>query len=115
MLRSKFEELEELEGRCPMPRPRQFYVYILTNKSCTTLYTGVTNDIVRRLAEHRESVDDGAFTTRYKTHRLVYLEEHPRALDAIAREKSVKLMSRRRKRRMIEEQNPEWRDLAADW
>ena len=89
---------------------RRFFVYVLTNRLCSVLYVGVTNDLARRVLEHREGTGS-AFTARYRTHRLVYVEEHARVLDAIAREKSLKRMPRPRKRRLIESQNPEWLDL----
>jgi len=90
-----------------------YYVYILSSRS-RNLYTGVTNNIARRVAEHREGIIPG-FTSRYRIHRLVYVEPfgHPSA--AIAREKQIKGWLRARKIALIEEQNPAWDDLAAGW
>lgn len=77
------------------------------------LYVGVTNDLGRRVAEHRAG-EGGAFTRRYRVHRLVYMEEHPDVRDAIARGKTIKGWTRARKVALVEDSNPEWRDLAAD-
>lgn len=89
---------------------RAYWVYILTNRS-ETLYTGMTNDLVRRLAEHRAGA---GFTGRYAIHRLVYAEEYPTAADAIAREKQIKGWTRARKVALVNGANPRWRDLAPD-
>ena len=87
-----------------------YYVYILASRKNGTLYVGVTNDIVRRATEHREGAIDG-FTKKYRVHRLVYLEEHDRVLDAITREKTLKRWRRAWKTALIEKDNPDWRDL----
>ncbi len=84
------------------------WVYILTNRS-GTLYTGVTNDVARRLAEHAAG---SGFTSRYAIDRLVYVEEHPRAVDAIAREKQIKGWRREKKVALINAANPGWTDLS---
>jgi len=89
---------------------RSFTVYILTNSTHSTLYTGFTNNLGRRLAEHRSG--SRGFTGRYRLCKLVYFEEHSTALDAIAREKQIKAGSRRKKIELIESTNPEWKDLA---
>jgi putative endonuclease len=93
--------------------PRTYYVYILTNRS-RTLYVGVTNDIVRRVAQHRTG-RGSRFTRRYAIHRLVFVEATSRVRDAIAREKQIKRWSRRKRLTLIEEQNPTWGDLAEGW
>ncbi|WP_412068758.1 GIY-YIG nuclease family protein [Rubrivirga sp. IMCC43871] len=90
---------------------RAYWVYILASQG-RTLYVGVTNDLARRVAEHRAGTP-GAFTTRYRVTRLVYCEEHPSARDAIAREKALKGWRRERKLALIEAHNPAWADLAA--
>ena len=92
---------------------RSYYVYILTNRS-GTLYVGVTNDLERRLQEHRTG-KAGAFTTRYKLDRLVYIEESNDVRAAIAREKQLKGWTRKRKIALFTEVNPRWLDLSADW
>ncbi len=86
------------------------YTYILTNKYNTVLYIGVTNDIRRRYFEHLYKVNDG-FTSRYNLDRLVYYECFEHKNDAIAREKSLKGKTRQKKIALIEEMNPEWKNL----
>jgi len=92
---------------------RSYYVYILTNAS-RTLYTGVTNDLERRVLEHKRKLIPG-FTRRYNLTRLVYFEEFGDIRDAIAREKQIKGWLRARKVALIEATNPTWKDLSADW
>jgi putative endonuclease len=87
-----------------------YWTYILCNKPHGTLYVGITNDLVRRGYEHREGVVEG-FTKRYAIKRLVYSEEHATALDAIAREKTLKRWPRAWKIALIERTNPNWDDL----
>ncbi len=91
---------------------RQFYVYILASKS-RVLYVGVTNNIHRRVAEHRQA--HFGFTARYHVHRLVYVELTTDVRAAINREKQLKRWPRSRKRALIERDNPGWKDLAVDW
>ena len=83
-------------------------VYILTNRNKSVLYTGVTDNLPRRLDEHR-SCNPGTFTTRYAVHHLIYFEEYDRITDAIFREKQIKNMSRAKKNALISEFNPTWR------
>ena len=90
-----------------------YYVYIMTNNS-GTLYTGVTNDLERRVAEHR-SKQGAAFTTKYQINRLMYYEAVSSINDAIAREKQIKSWRRRKKIDLIASFNPRWKDLAGDW
>ena len=92
---------------------RRFYVYMLSNNS-HTIYVGVTNDVQRRLWEHRQKRAD-SFTRDYNITMLVYLEEYARADDAIAREKQLKNWRREKKVWLIEQENPNWLDLAHDW
>jgi putative endonuclease len=91
---------------------RTYYVYIMASRS-RVLYTGVTNNIVRRVNEHKQHVNPG-FTSRYRVTRLVYFEEFRYILSAIAREKQIKGWRRSRKVELIEGRNPRWRDLARD-
>jgi putative endonuclease len=91
---------------------RTYYVYIMSSLS-RTLYTGVTNDIERRVFEHKEG-QPGSFTARYKVNRLVYFEEFDDIIEAIAREKEVKKMARRQKIKLIESMNPDWHDLGLE-
>ncbi|UWU80110.1 GIY-YIG nuclease family protein [Bradyrhizobium huanghuaihaiense] len=87
-----------------------YYVYILASKKHGTLYIGVTNDLVRRVYEHRTKAVPG-FTTRYGVNKLVLFEIYDDAAVAIAREKELKKWRRDWKTRLIEEQNPNWDDL----
>lgn len=89
---------------------RQYYVYILTNRHNGVLYTGMTNDLKRRVHEHK-SGEGGGFTKRYNVDRLVYYEVLDESLTAITREKQIKGGPRRRKIELIEGVNPEWIDL----
>ena len=86
------------------------YTYLLASKKGGTLYCGVTSDLPRRVWEHRSEAT-GGFTARYGVKRLVWYEEFPWIIDAIAREKAIKTWPRAWKISLIEEQNPEWRDL----
>ena len=87
-----------------------FYVYMLASRRYGTLYIGVTNDIGRRVYEHKSKVVPG-FTSRYDVDRLVWYEVYDRIVDAIAREKMLKKWRRDWKIRSIEEDNPNWLDL----
>ncbi len=90
-----------------------YWVYILTSDS-GTLYTGATNDIVRRVLEHKRKLT-GGFTARYAVNRPVYLEQAQSAYEAIAREKESKGWRRARKVALIESANPKSEDLSAEW
>ena len=91
---------------------RTHYVYILSSRS-RTLYTGVTNNLQRRLAEHRAGLVPG-FTSKYKIFRLVHFEMFADIRDAITREKQIKKWRREEKIALIESRNPAWTDLAAE-
>jgi putative endonuclease len=95
-------------------RDHNYYVYIVTNKHCTTLYIGMTNDLGRRIIEHKNSERAG-FTQRYQLNRLVWFEYFRDVNAAIAREKKLKGWLRSKKIALIEKQNPRWFDLSADW
>ena len=86
---------------------------MMTNKANGTLYIGVTGDLPRRVEQHRTG-EGSAYCRKYNLHRLVYCEEHPRIDEAIAREKAMKAWKRQWKVALIEQQNPEWRDLYED-
>ena len=91
-------------------KARSFYVYILASRIGGTLYIGLTNDLIRRVAEHKmKSVD--SFTKKYEVARLVYFEQFDDAENAIRREKRLKKWNRAWKVRLIEESNPNWDDL----
>ena len=91
---------------------RDYYIYIMRNRT-RTLYTGVTNDILRRVEEHRNG-KGGAFTAKYKIKRLVHFEHFEYIGDAIAREKEIKGWVRRKKIALIEMENPNWTDLSRE-
>jgi len=91
-------------------QPRQYCVYIMTNKYNTVLYTGVTNDLARRVLEHK-SGKGSKFTHKYRVTKLVYFECGDDISAAIAREKQIKAGSRKKKEELISSMNPEWKDL----
>jgi putative endonuclease len=91
----------------------EYYVYIMTNES-RTLYTGVTNDLERRVYEHKQKLIKG-FTSRYNITKLVWYEAFPDMQQAIEGEKRIKGWVRRKKVAMIEAQNPNWDDLSEQW
>ena len=88
-----------------------YYVYILANATNTTIYTGVTNDLYRRLEEHRNHLDPESFTARYDVTKLVYFEHTSDVKAALAREKQIKGWNRKRKNKLVESLNPKWADL----
>jgi putative endonuclease len=92
---------------------RQYFVYILTNKAGTVVYTGVSNNLVQRVDAHKAREVDG-FTKRYNVTSLVYYEVFEDAYTAIAREKQIKAGSRAKKLALINAMNPTWRDLSED-
>ena len=91
-----------------------YYVYILTNWNNKVLYTGVTNDLKRRLYEHKNGVNSG-FTEKYNIHKLVYYDTAININRAIAQEKRIKGWTRDKKINLISKSNPSWRDLSNDW
>ena len=97
-----------------MNNQNTFFVYIMTNPWHTTLYTGVTNDRVKRVYQHKNTTEP-SFTKRYHITKWVYYEEYLNANDAIAREKQIKAGSRKKKIELIEKNNPKWRDLSDDF
>ena len=92
---------------------RTYYIYIMASRS-RVLYAGVTNDLARRVNEHKRGLNAG-FTSKYRVTRLVYFEAFADIRDAIAREKAIKGWKRSRKIRLVEERNPAWEDLAREW
>ena len=88
-----------------------FYVYILTNKTNHMLYIGMTNDIKRRIFEHKSEMIEG-FSKRYHTHKLVYFEEYGSPTEAISREKQLKGYKRDKKTALINKMNSDWNDLS---
>ena len=93
---------------------RQYYVYILTNKKQGVLYTGVTNNLERRMYEHKNKLIPG-FASKYNLKKLVYFEETIDVSAAITREKQIKGWLRKKKVALIELENPKWNDLSKHW
>ena len=89
------------------------YIYILTNSRNGTLYIGVTSNLIRRIWQHKNDVIKG-FSSKYQLHMLVYYEEHSNIVEAIKREKCLKHWRRLWKLKLIDEFNPEWKDLYND-
>ena len=92
---------------------KQYYVYILSNPN-GMLYTGVTNNLIRRLAEHRGKLGSG-YTQKFGISRLIYFEEAQRIEDAIAREKEIKAWRREKKLALVKQLNPKFEDLSEGW
>lgn len=92
---------------------KHYYVYIISSHT-RTIYTGVTNNLQRRIFQHKEKTFKG-FSAKYNIHRLVYFEVFSNIRDAIRREKEIKGWVRRKKVALIEEENPHWDDLTANW
>ncbi len=92
---------------------KQYYVYIMTNQS-GTLYTGVTNDLIRRIYEHKQG-KGGQFTLKYRITRLLYFEDTHDIHAALAREKQLKGLTRAKKLELVAKDNPKWVDLSTDW
>jgi putative endonuclease len=87
-----------------------YYVYMLTNQKLNVLYTGITNDLIRRTYEHKNKIVDG-FTKKYHVNKLVYYEVYEQVIDAITREKQIKGWSRKKKNALVDQLNPDWQDL----
>ena len=79
-----------------------YYVYMLTNATGTVLYTGVTNDLIRRVYEHKTYADPNSFTAKYAVHKMVYFEQTSSRYEAISREKQIKSWSRKKKNQLVE-------------
>ena len=92
---------------------KSYFVYIMTNRS-KTLYTGVTNNLERRVYEHKNKLVAG-FTSKYNITKLVYYEETSDVNSALEREKQIKVWLRDKKIALIEAENPEWKDISLEW
>lgn len=90
------------------------HVYIVTNKSNSTLYTGVTSRLAVRALQHKDKFYPSSFSAKYNTDKLVYYEGFHRIEEAIAREKQIKAGSRKKKEQLINSMNPEWNDLSSE-
>lgn len=97
-----------------LPLVKFYWVYIMANARNTVLYIGVTNDLARRVKEHKDHIDPKSFTARYNVEKLVWHEAHQSILAAIAREKQLKNWKRAWKEALIAEMNTEWKDLGAN-
>ena len=91
-----------------------YYVYILASATNVTMYIGVTNDLIRRVYEHRNHLAPDSFTSKYDVHKLVYFEQTSDVSAALEREKQLKGWRRSKKNALIETMNPEWKDLYPD-
>lgn len=91
-----------------------YYVYILSSMSNSVLYTGVTNDLIKRVYQHKNNIDPKSFSARYNVHKLVYYEMTDDVYTAISREKQIKSWKRAAKTELINSKNPEWNDLYND-
>ena len=91
-----------------------YYVYILTNKTNSVIYIGITNNLLRRLYEHKNKLLEG-FTKKYNANKLVYFEQTSDINEAIKREKTLKKWNREWKIDLIKKQNPEFKDLSSEW
>ena len=96
-----------------MKTEKQYYVYIITNKYNRVLYTGVTNDLERRMYEHRNKVLKG-FSSRYNLYKLLFYESTKDVMSALNREKEIKKWSRKKKNELIYTLNPTWKDLGRE-
>jgi len=86
-------------------------IYFMTNKNRTTLYVGVTSNLIKRVSEHRTHFYKGSFTDKYNLELIVFYEFHTTIVEAISREKQVKKWNRRKKDELIRKLNPQWVDL----
>ena len=93
---------------------RRYYVYLLTNWNNRVMYVGVTNNIARRIYEHKYKLVQG-FTAKYNVNKLVYFEETGDVVTALAREKEIKKWRREKKDNLVISMNPEWADLSTEW
>ncbi len=93
---------------------KNYYVYILTNWNNTVMYIGVTNDLVRRLYEHKNKLYD-EFTKKYNLNKLVYFELFFDINEPIKREKEIKKWRREKKNNLVESKNPDWKDLSLEF
>ena len=91
-----------------------YYVYILTNFNNKVMYIGVTNNLERRLYEHKNGIFEG-FTKKYNVKKLVYFEETNNIIEAIQREKQLKKKKKKKKNLLVEMQNKEWKDISDNW
>lgn len=94
-----------------MKKLHEYWVYLMTNPRNTVIYTGVTNDLSKRVWEQKQKKKPNSFTAKYNINKLVYCEKYQYVLDAIKREKQIKSGSRKQKQALVEKDNPEYKDL----
>lgn len=97
-----------------MAQDKKYYVYLLTNWNNKVMYVGVTNDLEKRVYEHKNKIIRG-FTSKYNISKLVYFEETGDVISAIEREKEIKRWRREKKNRLVNSINPDWKDLSLGW
>lgn len=97
-----------------MNNGKSYYVYLLTNWNNKVMYIGMTNNLERRVFEHKQKLIKG-FTDKYNVNKLVYFEQTTDAISAISREKEIKKWRREKKNNLVAQFNPEWKDLSAGW
>jgi len=97
-----------------MPSTRRYYVYLITNWNNKVMYVGVTNNLERRIYEHKKKLVKG-FTKKYNVNKLVYFEETQDVTNAINREKEIKKWRREKKNQLVNRINPTWEDLTLEW
>ena len=97
-----------------MAAERNFFVYLLTNWNDKVMYVGVTNNLERRVFEHKNKLVKG-FTEKYNVKKLVYFEHTPNVKAALEREKEIKKWRREKKNNLVQTQNPDWKDLSEEW
>ena len=97
-----------------MKKQNQYFVYLLVNENYKVMYVGITNNLERRIYEHKNKLCKG-FTAKYNIEKLVYFEETDDVLAAISREKENKKWRREKKNNLVEQMNPKWNDLSSGW
>jgi len=97
-----------------MPSERHYFVYLLTNWNNKVIYVGVTNNLLRRVYEHKNKLVEG-FTKKYNLGKLVFFEETSDVVAALSREKEIKKWRREKKDNLVVSMNPDWQDLSAEW
>jgi putative endonuclease len=97
-----------------MPPERRYYVYLLTNWDNTVMYVGITNNLERRVYEHKQKLVKG-FTKKYNINKLVYFEETYDVRAALTREKEIKKLRREKKNNLVQSFNPDWKDIGLEW
>ncbi|MBU1131217.1 GIY-YIG nuclease family protein [Patescibacteria group bacterium] len=94
---------------------QEYYVYMMSNRTNSVIYTGCTNDLTGRVYQHKFKYNPKSFTAKYNVNKLVYYEVFYSPWDMINREKQIKNLVRRKKIELIEKNNPHWKDLSEDW